>query len=710
MTDWLESKFTEKCHSAILFLHSLDSDPTSGDTSMSRHLETFAKAFHNKFTVPSDVYVVPTNNPDSTLPSETLKQRLSQLKTMTERLKETAWSAALLLLKGITQLQTTKSPAAKPTPSQSPDSGLPVAARILLNRFTEKKNNRDLDAIITLGHIALELTPPEHEKRYSPLINLSGLLSERFNEEGRKEDLDESITLKRTASEYKSTDEPKREAVLLELDNHLFERFKRADSMVDLEEIISLRRAALERTPPTNRCRALLNLADALHQKFKKQGTESIIAEAVSLARAASGLHPPGHPDHTLSRDHLASYLQTKVGKEATRAHVKELGADPSSTGSYDIKRSIKKAVSIIVEKIPLRLLHALTGVLCDRDAQISHFESSPQYKRLLSLPSSLDKEQLETEINKVISEYFEFVTLSHRWGIREPLLRDVEGKSVYDLGNTDGEAKLQMLCVLALRHNFQWAWSDTCCIDKDSSAELQEAIGSMFSWYRRSAQTIVYLSDVFDADSLVRSVWFTRGWTLQELLASHTVLFYTYDWSLYSTSDAVDHKSDPALLEKLRIATGIAKHHLTDFHPGMDDSRSRLHWASRRRTTRPEDIAYSLFGVFQVHLPIFYGESAQNAVGRLLVEIISRSGDVSVLDWVGKPSSFNSCFPIDLVPYQTVPRLQPIPSDPSRRNNLDLDRAQKLYRFLDQSPTLHVRDTSITPAAPQCHAIGRTQ
>ncbi|KAI5990178.1 hypothetical protein EDD15DRAFT_2136356, partial [Pisolithus albus] len=196
------------------------------------------------------------------------------------------------------------------------------------------------------------------------------------------------------------------------------------------------------------------------------------------------------------------------------------------------------------------------------------------------------------------------------------------------------GEAKLQMLCVLALRHDFQWAWSDTCCIDKDSSAELQEAIGSMFSWYHRSAQTIAYLSDVFDADSLVSSVWFTRGWTLQELLASHTILFYTYDWSLYSTSDAVDHKSDPVLLEKLQIATGIAKHHLTNFCPGMDDARSRLHWASRRRTTRPEDIAYSLFGIFQVHLPIFYGESAQNALGRLLVEIISRSGDVSVLDW----------------------------------------------------------------------------
>ncbi|KIK15181.1 hypothetical protein PISMIDRAFT_115586, partial [Pisolithus microcarpus 441] len=309
-------------------------------------------------------------------------------------------------------------------------------------------------------------------------------------------------------------------------------------------------------------------------------------------------------------------------------------GVSASSTGSFDIRPLIKKAVSDKLEKIPLRLLHAPTGALCNRDAQISHFEGSPQYKRLLSLPSSLDKQQLEAEINNVISEYFEFTTLSHRWGSGEPLLRDVEGKNIDNLGSADGEAKLQMFCMLALQHDFQWAWSDTCCIDKDSSAELQEAIGSMFTWYHRSSLTIVHLSDVFDGDSLVSSVWFTRGWTLPELLASHTILFYMYNWSPYSKGDAADHKSDPALLKELQNATGIAEQHLTNFYPGMDDARSRLHWASRRRTTRPEDIAYSLFGIFQVHLPIFYGESAQNALGRLLAEIISRSGDVSVLDW----------------------------------------------------------------------------
>ncbi|KAI6025265.1 hypothetical protein PISMIDRAFT_330595 [Pisolithus microcarpus 441] len=570
-------------------------------------------------------------------------------------------------------------------------------ANPILEKFNMKESDHGLDAIITLGRTALEFTPSEHPLHHSTLTHLAGLILERFHKDGGKEDLDELITLKRAASEYMSPDEPQRKTVLLELDDHLSERFRRTDSMVDLEEIIYLRRAALVRIAPPNRCKALLNLANALHEQFQRQGLENSIAEAVSLVRVALSLCPLGHPDHALPRDRLTSYLQTKVAKRAARTRVRGPGAGPSSTSSYDIERLIKKAVTAKVEKIPLRLLHTPTGVLCNRDAQISYFEGSLQYKRILSLASSLDNQQLESEINNVIEEYFGFATLSHRWGSGEPLLRDVEGKSTDDLSSTDGVEKLQMFCALALQRNFQWAWSDTCCIDKDSSAELQEAIGSMFSWYRWSSLTIVHLSDVFDGGSLASSVWFTRGWTLQELLASRTILFYTRDWSLYSESDVVDHKSNLALLEELQTATGIAKQHLTNFYPGMDDARSRLHWASRRRTTRPEDIAYSLFGIFLVHLPIFYGESAQNALGRLLAEIISRSGDVSVLDWVGKPSSFNSCFPVDLAPYQTVPHFPLILSDSARHTSLDLDKAQQLYSSLKGLPRAGYVNSKLT-------------
>ncbi|KIO01073.1 hypothetical protein M404DRAFT_150985, partial [Pisolithus tinctorius Marx 270] len=308
------------------------------------------------------------------------------------------------------------------------------------------------------------------------------------------------------------------------------------------------------------------------------------------------------------------------------------------------MRQLIRKGFFDTVEKFPLRLLHTQTGMLCNRDAQLSHFERSPQYKQLLSSTSPPGSQQLEREIRDTVSKCFRFAMLSHRWGSGEPLLRDIEGKTIYNLRGTDGGAKLQRFCILAFEHNFQWAWSDTCCIDKDSSAELQEAIGSMFSWYHQSSLTIVYLSDVFDGGSLADSVWFKRGWTLQELLASRTVLFYTHDWSPYRNCNAANHKTDPALLIELQKATGVAERYLEDFYPGMEDARSRLHWASGRRTTRPEDVAYSLFGIFQVHLPVLYGEYGENALGRLLAEIISRSGDVSVLDWVGEPSSFNSC------------------------------------------------------------------
>ncbi|KAI6007958.1 hypothetical protein EDC04DRAFT_2530743, partial [Pisolithus marmoratus] len=230
------------------------------------------------------------------------------------------------------------------------------------------------------------------------------------------------------------------------------------------------------------------------------------------------------------------------------------------------------------------------------------------------------------------VSRYFRFVTLSHRWGSGEPLLRDIEGRSIYVMSTNGGFGKLQAFCAIAGEQDYLWAWSDTCCIDKDSSAELQEAIGSMFVWYRRSALTITYLSDVSDTNSFLSSEWFERGWTLQELLAPERLLFYTQTWSLYMNLRSSNHKTDVAALEELGRATGIESRFLTNFSPGMDDARSRLQWASSRRTTRPEDIAYSLFGIFDIHLPVLYGESAENALGRLLAEIISQSGDISVL------------------------------------------------------------------------------
>ncbi|KAI6038026.1 hypothetical protein EDC04DRAFT_3113908 [Pisolithus marmoratus] len=205
------------------------------------------------------------------------------------------------------------------------------------------------------------------------------------------------------------------------------------------------------------------------------------------------------------------------------------------------------------------------------------------------------------------------------------------------------GFGKLQAFCAITCKQRYLWAWSDTCCVDKYGSAELQETIRSMFTWYHQSALTIVYLADVHGDASLGNSEWLSRGWTLQELLAPRSIQFYTQNWSPYRNLGSLNHKMDDAVLEELRGATGIDHRFLTDFSPGMADARSRLQWASLRRTTRPEDIAYSLFGIFNVHPPVMYGESAEHALGRLLAEIVSKSGGISLPDWAGKVTNVST-------------------------------------------------------------------
>ncbi|KIK24027.1 hypothetical protein PISMIDRAFT_678503 [Pisolithus microcarpus 441] len=254
---------------------------------------------------------------------------------------------------------------------------------------------------------------------------------------------------------------------------------------------------------------------------------------------------------------------------------------------------------------------------------------------------------------------------------------------------------KLQGFCAIACRRGYSWAWSDTCCIDKHSSAEVQETIGSMFAWYRQSALTIVYLSDVPDTGSVGSSEWFRRGWTLQELLAPRTVLFYTQNWSLYKNLTSANHKKDATVLAELARATGIEPQFLYNFSPGKDNARSRLQWASSRLTTRPEDIAYSLFGIFNVHLPVLYGESAENALGRLLTEIVSQSGDISVLDWVGEPSPFHSCFPAHITSYQRL-------STPPPRLSAE-ERSSATSEGLPSFEVLSLRDL---PGSPTVRSV----
>ncbi|KAG1791546.1 uncharacterized protein HD556DRAFT_642316 [Suillus plorans] len=357
-----------------------------------------------------------------------------------------------------------------------------------------------------------------------------------------------------------------------------------------------------------------------------------------------------------------------------------------------EVEDVIRMAIFVELSNAPLRLLHISAGRLYNRFAQINAFQTSVECKELLS--STTKRADLHTErIRGVVAMYFRYVMLSHRWEKTEALLHHIQDKVVYELDGLGGTAKLQSFCKIARDAGYFWAWMDTCCIDKANNVELQESVNSMFIWYRHSALTMVYLADVPPSSkpgALANSIWNTRGWTLPEFLASKVIHFYQSDWTPYLDDRSPNHKESPAIMQELEDVTGIDARALTTFRPGMRDAREMLQWASKRGTTIQEDIAYSLFGTFGVHLPVIYGEKKQNALGRLLQEIVARSGDITSLDWVGQSSEFNSCLPADIISYATPRYSLPLSEDEiqaavsSLRNIVPVDSAWKLYDLLE--------------------------
>ncbi|KAH7922550.1 hypothetical protein BV22DRAFT_651665 [Leucogyrophana mollusca] len=145
----------------------------------------------------------------------------------------------------------------------------------------------------------------------------------------------------------------------------------------------------------------------------------------------------------------------------------------------------------------------------------------------------------------------------------------------------------------------------------------------------------------------LVLNAWFKRGWTLQELLAPKNIRFYSESWRPLERYDVnrayANQKQDPIWLKALADASGIDEDTLVKLEPGCVSIRERLRWAADRKTTKVEDIAYCLMGIFGISMPILYGEGVA-AFTRLQEEIMKRSDDLSIFDWTGKGSIVNSC------------------------------------------------------------------
>jgi hypothetical protein len=232
------------------------------------------------------------------------------------------------------------------------------------------------------------------------------------------------------------------------------------------------------------------------------------------------------------------------------------------------------------------------------------------------------------------------YAILSHTWGrpadeVSFQEMRDRTGTS------KAGYEKIRRCGEIAAKEGLDYFWVDTCCIDKTSSEELSQAINSMFIWYKRAAVCYAYLSDISSTSaahplyptlsSFGTSMWFSRGWTLQELITPANVNFFSREWGLIGTKET--------LKAHISEITGIQSGALQGVDMRTFSVSDRMSWASKRKTTRPEDIAYSLMGIFDVNMPLLYGEREKSFI-RLQEEIMKNCDDHSLFAWTDRSVS----------------------------------------------------------------------
>ncbi|KAF4633148.1 hypothetical protein G7Y89_g4974 [Cudoniella acicularis] len=267
-------------------------------------------------------------------------------------------------------------------------------------------------------------------------------------------------------------------------------------------------------------------------------------------------------------------------------------------------------------------------------------------------------------------SRFPKYAILSHCWGQDEVTFNDINGDSWQE---KLGSKKINFTCRQAEEDGYGYAWVDTCCIDKSSSAELSEAINSMYRWYERSSACYAYIDVSPDSKDRSRSLsraskkgfkdsrWFTRGWTLQELIAPNRLIFYDREWSVLGTKDELAG----GISKITRIPANIILGKTTVASASV---AQRMSWAATRETTRAEDKAYCLLGLFNVNMPLLYGEGVKAFI-RLQEEIMKGSDDHSIFAWkslrvesTGALASSPSCFKDsgNIVPFRHPPGCKP--------------------------------------------------
>jgi hypothetical protein len=288
------------------------------------------------------------------------------------------------------------------------------------------------------------------------------------------------------------------------------------------------------------------------------------------------------------------------------------------------------------------------------------------------------------------------FAILSHTWGDEEITFDDMCGQRGA-IESRKGFQKVVGFCEKARKDALKYGWVDTCCIDKRNSTELSEAINSMYRYYARSRKCYIYLSDVHvggDKSTLgliKASRWFTRGWTLQELIAPHNRRLFDANWNPITPKEG-----DVDITKSLSLAAGVPVDLLTSRRPGYYCVAERMSWAAKRKTTRGEDMAYCLLGLFDVHMVAIYGEGAEKAFRRLQMEIMQTSFDQTLFAW--RRPAFE-------MPWQrrsASGMLARSPIDFERSRGLSIWGPRYLAPFSMTNVGLHVRLVDATPKTPE--------
>jgi hypothetical protein len=211
------------------------------------------------------------------------------------------------------------------------------------------------------------------------------------------------------------------------------------------------------------------------------------------------------------------------------------------------------------------------------------------------------------------------YAILSHTWEAddQEVKLNDIENRKGT---HKTGYKKIEFCARQAQHDNIEYFWVDSCCIDQSSSAELSTAINSMYRWYQNSAKCYIYMADVSANSSsewescFLGSRWFTRGWTLQELIAPRSTEFFSEEGMYLGNKEQLE--------DLIQEATGISNQVLQGYPPAQTSIEERLSWIANRNTKFGEDIVYSVLGFFGIHMLPMYGERAVHAFRRLGQEI----------------------------------------------------------------------------------------